>query len=86
MTTSITFSTDSSLKTIIEENAAKRSISVSAYLTELIKQVFASDKQGTQPRELTLSEDVRKYMGIVKDADGDWKEARSEYLNQKYGI
>lgn len=85
MSTSITFNTDVALKTLIEANAAKSHTSVSDYLTTLIRQVFSHDDT-TQPREISLSENVSKYMGIVKDADDDWKEARSEQLNDKYGI
>lgn len=85
MNTSITFSTDQSLKTLIEANAAKKRTSVSAYLTDLIRQAF-SRSETAQPREITLSGNVRKYMGIVKDADDDWEKARDERLNEKYGI
>jgi len=85
MDTSITFNTDALLKTLIETNAAKRHTSVSDYLTSLIKQMFLRENDA-QPREIELSADVRKYMGIVKEADNDWKEARAEQLKEKYGI
>lgn len=85
MNTSITFITDVSIKNLIETNAAKSSKSVSVYLTDLIKQVF-SHGDVAQSKELVLSENVRKYMGIVKDEGKDWKEVRNEQLNEKYGI
>lgn len=76
MNTSITFNTDPSLKALIETNAAKSRVSVSVYLTGLIKQVF-SRTETAQPREISLSGNVRKYMGIVKDAGDSWEDARS---------
>lgn len=85
MNTSITFNTDSALKTLIETNAARSRMSVSVYLTGLIKQVY-SRSETAQPREISLSGNVRKYMGIVKDTDGTWEDARDERLNEKYGI
>jgi len=86
MNASITFRTDSSLKALIEENAAKSHTSVSAYLTELIKQVFAHDKSSKQLRDVPLSDDINQYMGMIQDADVDWKAAQEEYLNDRYGL
>lgn len=85
MNATITFSTDSSLKAMIEANAAKSSTSVSVYLTDLIKQVFSHNEKA-QPRDIRLSGNVRKYMGIVKNADSDWEGVCEERLNEKYGI
>lgn len=34
--------------------------------------------------DLPLSDNVRKYMGIVKDGTSDLEEARAEHLSQKY--
>lgn len=87
MEANITFNTDVALKTLIEQHAAQNRISVSAYLTALIKKAFAEEKTAKGGlRELTLSKEVKQYMGIVPHSEDDWEETCEERISQKCAL
>lgn len=83
MEANITFNTDINLKALIEQHAAQSRTSVSVYLTALIRKAIAEEKPAKGMRELTLSNEVKKYMGIVPRSEDDWEATREERINQK---